>query len=261
MLGNLLPADFDERRAFGRRELQQLWRKFNRQFSLAESLPENWKPDPSSKIEQKVYSRFLTAQRLGTLMVEIREPVKRRRGRPAAGTYTLGFKVRQEQWRPQNSGDLLSLVRTVRQSLHAIAEATEAATPKIRGGQDFDWRELAPVKLPPSEYKPTLFFNVPDGRAAPAPDPYRQFIQTLEGLELFRIRRCPVCGAIFFAARKDKGACSPSCLNVYRVREFRKLGQQRRRQYEQARARKKKLAGVTDRNITRRGKPPREHTR
>jgi hypothetical protein len=43
----------------------------------------------------------------------------------------------------------------------------------------------------------------------------------LVGQDPQRLKRCPVCGAFFWAWRKDKGACSPRCLGLNRLRRHR----------------------------------------
>jgi hypothetical protein len=61
-------------------------------------------------------------------------------------------------------------------------------------------------------------------------DPYQEnFLPVIKGVEIERIRRCPICGKIFFALRtKTKGgkdtsskACSRKCNQLRRVREWR----------------------------------------
>lgn len=47
------------------------------------------------------------------------------------------------------------------------------------------------------------------------------FRDALRGFDPRRIKRCPVCGSFFLARRLDKGACSPECLNINRVRRHR----------------------------------------
>jgi len=76
-------------------------------------------------------------------------------------------------------------------------------------------------------------------------DPYRDyFLPALEGVEIERIRRCPVCGKFLFALRWDRDgkygskACSKKCNQVRRMRDWRA----RQSVYEQNR--KFKLAGV-----------------
>jgi hypothetical protein len=54
------------------------------------------------------------------------------------------------------------------------------------------------------------------------PDAYHDgFIRALENAEIDRIKRCPICGAFFWAKPKNKGACSRKCLVRNRVRKWR----------------------------------------
>src|SRR5262249_30341087 len=49
----------------------------------------------------------------------------------------------------------------------------------------------------------------------------------LEGVEADRIRRCPICGKIYWAGRKDQPACKKSCVQALRVRRWREKYQTR----------------------------------
>jgi len=65
-------------------------------------------------------------------------------------------------------------------------------------------------------------FAEQDGRIAiTTRDPYHNFIAALERAEIDRIRKCEICGAFFYAVRKDKRACSKSCNDVRRMRKSR----------------------------------------
>jgi hypothetical protein len=50
-----------------------------------------------------------------------------------------------------------------------------------------------------------------------------------------RIRRCPVCAKLYYAARKDQPACSKRCVGTWRVRRNRKLTAEEREQRKQRR--------------------------
>jgi hypothetical protein len=52
-------------------------------------------------------------------------------------------------------------------------------------------------------------------------NPFQAFLKALNGLDHRRIRRCPICGHLFYAPRKDKKACSKSCIDTLRVRTWR----------------------------------------
>src|SRR6516165_5611152 len=69
-------------------------------------------------------------------------------------------------------------------------------------------------------------------------DPYRIFLSDLDGVQSERIRRCPIYGSFFYAARLTKKACSEKCNQTRRVREWRR----NQSLYEQNR--KFRLAGV-----------------
>lgn len=60
-----------------------------------------------------------------------------------------------------------------------------------------------------------------DGRVTFTDDPIpSEFKHALEGSEIRRVRRCPVCAAFFYAARKNTGACKEH-LALARVRRSR----------------------------------------
>lgn len=63
------------------------------------------------------------------------------------------------------------------------------------------------------------------------PDPLMLFLLALGIAEPARIRKCAVCGKIFYAQRKDQKACSRECSNTNRQRTFR----QNRPRYEATR--------------------------
>jgi hypothetical protein len=44
----------------------------------------------------------------------------------------------------------------------------------------------------------------------------------LDGCDLSKLKRCPVCSRPFMTKRKDQKGCSPRCANVERVRRSRK---------------------------------------
>lgn len=82
-------------------------------------------------------------------------------------------------------------------------------------------------------------FQVRDGRVAVnTSDAYRDFMAALDGAEAARIRSCPICRNFFFALRANQKACSKSCNQTRRVREWRS----KQAPYEQTR--KFKRAGV-----------------
>ncbi len=52
-------------------------------------------------------------------------------------------------------------------------------------------------------------------------DPFREFLGILDGIDVTRVRQCPICKHFFLAFRKDQKACSKRCNAVRRVRDWR----------------------------------------
>lgn len=50
---------------------------------------------------------------------------------------------------------------------------------------------------------------------------WSHFKIALHEIEAFRIRRCPICSAFFYAWRKDKHGCSDRCLKAWNQRQYR----------------------------------------
>jgi hypothetical protein len=63
-----------------------------------------------------------------------------------------------------------------------------------------------------------------------------QFFAAIQGHDIRKFKRCPICEKFFIAWRIDKGACSPKCLALNRVRRHR----ERQSGYEE----KRKLKGA-----------------
>jgi hypothetical protein len=74
-------------------------------------------------------------------------------------------------------------------------------------------------------------------------DSYGVFLRVLEqaGEEIYRLKFCPVCRAIFQPRRKDQRACAPRCANVLRVREQREF----EKKWPRAKDRKQKKRGTS----------------
>ena len=68
--------------------------------------------------------------------------------------------------------------------------------------------------------------------------PLATFFETLVGIEVARVRVCPICNKVFYALWITQMACSQRCNQTRRVREWRKS----QARYEQNR--KFKRAGV-----------------
>jgi hypothetical protein len=58
----------------------------------------------------------------------------------------------------------------------------------------------------------------PDGKCRVQHHP---LLRALEGVELNRIRECPICGQIYWAGRIDKPCCTDRCARIRRTRKWR----------------------------------------
>jgi len=72
-------------------------------------------------------------------------------------------------------------------------------------------------------------------------DAFKDFLTVLVGVEVVRLRQCPMCRRFFYALRKDKKACSKRCNAARRVRDWR--ANQSRHEYR----RKLRKAGLSTR--------------
>ena len=109
-------------------------------------------------------------------------------------------------WRDMiyNPGQLYRLCRSVRATLDELVKA--------KGGDG-----LFTLK---TTFR-SIYVNE-DGTIGIPRDAYNDgFIAAIEGVEIDRFRRCPICGNFYFAQPRHKGACSPKCLIVHRGRTFR----------------------------------------
>jgi predicted nucleic acid-binding Zn ribbon protein len=116
------------------------------------------------------------------------------------------------------------LFYNVRAALAAIVEAGAKKQPaaQISPTSSIVVTPLRGVKFMfPAPSTGTVAFIMPDGTLWFYQDPYRDFLAVIEGVEVTRLRRCPVCGRFFWAQREDKAACGARCANVYRVRRRR----------------------------------------
>jgi len=74
-----------------------------------------------------------------------------------------------------------------------------------------------------------------NGRVRFAPDPLlAEFKKALEGTEISRMRRCPICGNFYYAVRDNKGACDK---HLARARVERGRDPELRKKYEKNRKR------------------------
>ncbi len=78
-----------------------------------------------------------------------------------------------------------------------------------------------------------------DGRVSFQPEPnLSRFKSALEGVEISRVRRCPLCGKFYYAVRDNKGACDA---HLDRARVERGRNPELRAKYEEARRFRKRL--------------------
>ena len=73
----------------------------------------------------------------------------------------------------------------------------------------------------------------------------------LKGIEVFRIKECPVCDRIFWAGRKDMRCCDAKCSHIFRSRKYR--GEAYKEKYAYQRYRRgeagKRRAGDSDKQV------------
>ena len=74
-------------------------------------------------------------------------------------------------------------------------------------------------------------------------------VKILQGVEAARIRRCPICGLIFWAGRMDRPCCGPKCAKARRRHHSRekyavKYGPEQREQTRQRRIQKEQVERV-----------------
>jgi hypothetical protein len=58
------------------------------------------------------------------------------------------------------------------------------------------------------------------------------FLQLLDGIEVWRIRECPICRNLFWAGRRDKSACSQRCSGTLRQKNLRQNRAYKKRSME-----------------------------
>lgn len=118
---------------------------------------------------------------------------------------------------------------SVCKAIEAIAKLNDAAlsgeeVPTWKGPTGMTTERARRVLLPPQPAAVAVFLSR-DGIAHVMGDPrghlYQQFLDHLNGAELTRLKRCPVCSRFFWARRSDQEACAKRCANVRRVRQHR----------------------------------------
>ncbi len=107
------------------------------------------------------------------------------------------------EWRERLVFRVVLLRRACRiiQELIEKRHASVAAGWDISSGYEPDWKGVLRLVIP-------------------EPEKYLQ--QVFVGAEVERVRRCVVCGDIFWAGRLDQSACSGKCATSHRVRTHRK---------------------------------------
>ena len=85
---------------------------------------------------------------------------------------------------------------------------------------------LLPIRLPRTQIAidPRITINPATGEALIVQDLMGDAILPAikrKGVDLRRLRVCPVCGRLFVAPRRDSMACSPGCVSAERQRRFR----------------------------------------
>lgn len=125
------------------------------------------------------------------------------------------------RWRSHDRLFLYDLFYSVRETLEKLVIASEGVstggvlqTPLMVNLPTFGRALTIDEKGKLVRYRDVFYDNFLDG--------------CLIGKDLTRLRRCPICGKFFWAWRKDKGACSPPCLDTNRVRNSRHPGKRGR---------------------------------
>lgn len=208
-LANLLPPDAPlpepamlQPEGEHRKMLRQLYRAFHEEFRV---------PDPDGVFPKHVFPKGVSIL--------------------AVPTWQDDGMVAWSQHRFESGEQLYSLFHAVRAALGAIAEACAKERPAAQISSTGSVGEAASIvavqlrsvnftiPLAPTE---TVAFVEQDGTLQfHHRDMYREFLRSIEGVEVTRLRRCPVCGRFFWAQREDKSACSARCGDTYRVRFYR----------------------------------------
>ncbi len=154
-------------------------------------------------------------------------------------------KLNRETARPDFRGGALPLIWNVFE-LHEIERLNNVA-----GVEGDEWSVMG-------SYSGKRRINVVRGREdnedcwmlTPAADFFHdRFLPTLYGVNLARIRICPICPRPFIALRKDRSACSAACLNAHRQRELRRRWKERGKIYEQHRKRNRLTTAAVRRRL------------
>jgi hypothetical protein len=199
--------------------LETLWRTWQEQFgqeqSLSDSAPAEEIANSGRQRANEIAKGLVLSQRAASLKVEVSFFLRRRaRGRPRKGDQ-VGVVNKLEEWRPRDELQLYRLFYPIRKCLDAFADS------HLMAGK------LRVIDMPAT----VSIFIAPDDDISVFQGITGQFLKELIGTDPRRIRRCPICSRIYYAWRRDKGACSPRCCDTYYARKFRL----KRRQYEETR--------------------------
>jgi hypothetical protein len=136
------------------------------------------------------------------------------------GTRTLQFR---------SGAELYPGFHAVRAALSALIAAAGSKAPFRRSKEPpgrLSATRLRTVSLPVVVPTRPIVLIGPDGTARvaivdPTHDLYREFLKRVEGADVSRLKRCPVCKRPFWARRRDQVACEPGHANRYRVWQHR----------------------------------------
>jgi hypothetical protein len=102
--------------------------------------------------------------------------------------------------------------------------------------------EVDPVVQTPGSF---ALFRTREGKiAVKFSDPYRDLSDSVDGAESARIRRCQICGTLFYALRATQKACSKRCNATRRVRRWRELNEQQIERASRLRRDGKDIVGI-----------------
>jgi len=183
----------------------------------------NLLPPPPSREEQSRYplASFVLHARWLRQTQEIRQSEFMRRFERSGLLQTPAFAASID-WPflctdPDGPSRLLHLAQEIADTLAPLAMALEPGVREDAGDASILIKRLYIV---PPAWRTELWID----KRAPTIrwiDPYRDFMQAIEGLGAIRLGQCPVCNRFFFGLRKDQKACSTRCNAVRRVRDWR----------------------------------------
>jgi hypothetical protein len=144
----------------------------------------------------------------------------------------------------EDAGELVRAALAVDEILRLIAGKAAEGT-------------VMPIDLPqPQIVAPRITIDPATGRALIAQDLVGEAILPAikpQGVDLRRLRVCPVCERLFVAARHDAMACSPGCLSIERQRRYR--NDEKRKEYREHLKRNRKARQAKKKRDARRARP------